>query len=70
MMNVSSGEPRCRAEVFQGDHGAGWTFSLTKGEVLGGDSDSATFSQDSEGVLNFEDGSQIEFSQIERIQLS
>jgi large repetitive protein len=48
-------------------YGSEWTLSLTKGSVLSYDDHQATFSQDSDGIIALNDGTQIHFQHVERL---
>lgn len=50
------------------DVGDGWTVSLTTGSVQSDDGDMMTLSDDAAGTITLEDGTQIAFEGIERIE--
>jgi Ca2+-binding RTX toxin-like protein len=45
-----------------------WTISLTSGSIVSSGSNDMVFSSDASGVINFADGSKIDFLEIERVQ--
>lgn len=48
--------------------GGGWTVALTTGTVQSDDGSNMTLSDDAAGTITLEDGSQIAFENIERIE--
>ena len=51
-----------------GDYGSDWTVTLTEGEIVSQESDSLTLSNDADGHITLEDGSRLDFQDIETIQ--
>jgi Ca2+-binding RTX toxin-like protein len=45
-----------------------WTISLTSGSIVSSGANDMVFSHDASGVINFADGSKIDFVEIERVQ--
>ena len=45
-----------------------WTVSLTSGSIVSSGANDMVFSHDASGVINFADGSKIDFVEIERVQ--
>jgi len=56
------------ANLSMESYGAEWTLTLTKGAILSQDDDGLTLSQDAEGVISLDDGGQIQFFEVERVQ--
>ncbi|MGJ8534856.1 MAG: cadherin-like domain-containing protein, partial [Alphaproteobacteria bacterium] len=50
-----------------GSYGTDWTVTITSGEIEGQNGDSLDLSDDAAGTINFDDGSQIDFEQLEQI---
>ncbi|MCR9237715.1 MAG: cadherin-like domain-containing protein, partial [Alphaproteobacteria bacterium] len=48
-------------------YGTDWTVTITSGEIEGQNGDSLDLSDDAAGTINFDDGSQIDFDQLEQI---
>jgi Ca2+-binding RTX toxin-like protein len=48
--------------------GADWTVTLTSGSIVSQGADALVFSSDADGMINFSDGSKVEFTDIERVQ--
>ena len=48
--------------------GADWTVTLTSGNIVGQSASELTFSADADGTINFADGSQMTFTDMERVQ--
>ncbi len=50
-----------------GEFGADWTVELTEGAIISQDSDSVIFSEDSAGSISLNDGTTLEFENLEQI---
>ncbi len=50
-----------------GTYGTDWTITLTEGSIEETNSDNILFSDDADGTINLQDGSSIDFTDIERI---
>ncbi|PLX36399.1 MAG: hypothetical protein C0605_08180, partial [Hyphomicrobiales bacterium] len=51
-----------------GDYGTDWTVTLTEGTIESQDASSLTLSTDADGTITLQDGSEINFQDIETIQ--
>ena len=48
--------------------GTDWTISLTSGSIISQNANELVLSNDADGVINFSDGSRIDFVDFERVQ--
>ncbi|MEX6633242.1 calcium-binding protein, partial [Hyphococcus lacteus] len=54
-------------DMTMADFGTDWTVNLTQGSIVSQDDSGLVFSDDANGIINFEDGSTIQFTEIEQV---